>query len=111
MTDAVKFDETFNIETIDSETYDRVSRLECESTDKSLKCTLDINHELFPVHNGETLTVALATTLKLDGSKDEEKMGWRELGKGGEATLADMYDYVCYGKVYRVTEENDGAAV
>jgi DNA-directed RNA polymerase I, II, and III subunit RPABC3 len=111
MTDAVKFDETFNITKIDSETYDRVSRLEGASTDGSLNLTLDINHDLFPVQKGETLTVALATTLKLDGSKDEEKMGWRELGKGGEATLADMYDYVCYGKVYRVTEENEGADV
>jgi DNA-directed RNA polymerase I, II, and III subunit RPABC3 len=111
MTDAVKFDETFNVQKVDNEKYDRVSRLEGASTDGSLTFTLDINHELFPVQVGETLTVALATTLKLDGSKDEEKMGWREIGKGGESTLADMYDYVCYGKVYRVTEENDGAAV
>lgn len=111
MTDSVKFDETFSITSVDNEKYDRVSRLVGTSTDNSIGLTLDVNHELFPVQQGETLTVALATTLKLDGSKDEEKMGWRDMAKSGEASLADMYDYVCYGKVYRVTEENEGADV
>jgi DNA-directed RNA polymerase I, II, and III subunit RPABC3 len=111
MADASKFEETFNITSVDNEKYDRVSRLKGISIDNTISLTLDINHELYPVQQGETLTVALATTLKLDGGKDEEKMGWREIGKGGEQSLADLYDYVCYGKVYRVTEDNDGADV
>ena len=44
----------------------------------------------------------LASTLQLDGTKDEGK-GWRDVGRG-EPTLADMYDYVCHGKVYRFSD-------
>jgi DNA-directed RNA polymerase I, II, and III subunit RPABC3 len=48
------------------------------------------------------MTVALALSLNLDGSKDDGK-GWREIGKG-EQTLADEFDYVCHGKIYRFEE-------
>ena len=66
--------------------------------------TLDINHELYPILTGENVQMLLATTLNLDGTKEEK--GWREQAPG-EQTLADMYDYVCYGKVYRF-EEGEG---
>lgn len=111
MTDAQLFEDTFNITATDSARYDRVTRLTGTSTDNSISLTLDINHELFPVQQGETLNIVLANTLKLDGTKDDEKAGWRDLAKAGEATLADMYDYVCYGKVYRVTDEDEGESV
>lgn len=42
--------------------------------------------------------MALATSLALDGSKEEK--GWRDVTTG-EATMADMYDYVCHGKIYK----------
>ena len=106
MADAQLFEETFNINSVNNEKYDRVSRIFGTSTDNSITMTLDINHELFPVAAGESINMVLATTLNLDGTKDETK-GWREIGKGGEATLADMYDYVCYGKNYRF--EDHGA--
>ena len=47
----------------------------------------------------------LASTLSLDGSKDDQK-GWRDVGKG-EQSLADFYEYVCHGKIYRF-EEGEG---
>jgi DNA-directed RNA polymerases I, II, and III subunit RPABC3 len=106
MADATIFEDVFSIDAATSDKYDRVTRLSGTSTDNTITFTFDINHELFPVSQGETLNVLLATTLKLDGSKEDEKVGFREIGKG-EATLADMYDYVCYGKVYRVTEDNE----
>jgi DNA-directed RNA polymerase I, II, and III subunit RPABC3 len=46
--------------------------------------------------------MSLALSLNLDGSKDDGK-GWREVGRG-EQTLADEYDYVCHGKIYRFEE-------
>lgn len=42
--------------------------------------------------------MVLATSLALDGSKEEK--GWRDVTTG-EATMADMYDYVCHGKIYK----------
>ena len=48
--------------------------------------------------------IALALTLNLAGSKDDGK-GWRDVGLG-ERSLADEYDYVCHGKIYRFDEGN-----
>jgi DNA-directed RNA polymerase I, II, and III subunit RPABC3 len=105
MADAQIFEDTFNITSTNSEKYDRVTRLFGTSTDNTITMTLDINHELFPCSQGDTINMVLANTLRLDGSKDESGQGWREVGK--ETTLADMYDYVCFGKVYRVLDQEN----
>lgn len=108
MADAQVFEETFNITEINNEKYDRVSRIYGTSSDSQITMTLDINHELFPVRVGDTLNMVLATTLSLDGAaKDQNETMWRNVGKHGVTTLADMYDYVCYGKHYRM-EDGDG---
>lgn len=108
MADAQLFEETFSITSINNEKYDRVSRIYGTSSDNTLTMTLDINHELFPCTVGESINMVLAKTLSLDGSvKEESQTSWRSVGKQGHATLADMYDYVCYGKNYRF-EDGDG---
>lgn len=53
--------------------------------------------------------MVLASSLALDGSKDDSK-GWRDVGRaghGGEATLADMFDYVCHGKLYKFEDGDE----
>ncbi|KUL91077.1 hypothetical protein ZTR_00738 [Talaromyces verruculosus] len=106
MSDAQLFEDTFTITSINSQKYDRVSRISCTSTDNLTTFTLDINTELYPCAVGESLSLALASTLSLDG-KDEDaaagRGGWRDVGMG-EQTLANEYDYVCHGKVYRFEE-------
>lgn len=43
----------------------------------------------------------LATSLSLDGSKDDGR-GWRDVARSdAEPTMADMFDYVCHGKIYK----------
>ncbi|KAK2066793.1 hypothetical protein P8C59_000580 [Phyllachora maydis] len=111
--DAQLFEDTFTIKSIsDPPKYDRVDRIYCTSTDGQVTMNLDINKEIFPCRVGETLHVAIATTLAVDGSKDDAK-GWRDVGKAGdgEATLADMFDYVCYGKIYKFEDDKDGQAI
>ncbi|CAM1511084.1 Fc.00g085970.m01.CDS01 [Cosmosporella sp. VM-42] len=110
--DATLFEESFTITDYDQSKYDRVARISCTSTDSQTVMTLDINIELFPVTVSDTLVVVLSTTLSLDGSKEEEK-GWRDVGKAGDApaTIADLYDYVCHGKIYRFEETYDGNTI
>jgi len=106
--DATLFEETFTIININDEKYDRVSRLSLESEDLQTAMTLDINSELYPCNKGEKLQIMLATSLALDGTKEEK--GWRDVGRPGqdhEATLADMYDYVCHGKLYKFEDGDD----
>ncbi|KAM5354348.1 hypothetical protein ACJ41O_000997 [Fusarium nematophilum] len=110
--DATLFEESFTVTDYDQSKYDRVARISCTSSDSQTVMTLDINIELFPCQVSDTLHVVLSTTLSLDGSKDEEK-GWRDVGKAGDApaTIADLYDYVCYGKIYKFEETYDGNTI
>ncbi|KAL4968701.1 DNA-directed RNA polymerase core subunit RPB8 [Aspergillus stella-maris] len=104
MSDPLLFEDTFTITGINNQKYDRVSRLTCTSTDSLTTFTLDVNSELYPCSTGESLSLALASTLSLDGKEDSgAKTGWRDVGMG-EQTLANDYDYVCHGKVYRFEE-------
>ncbi|GLI72720.1 DNA-directed RNA polymerases I, II, and III subunit RPABC3 [Penicillium ochrochloron] len=111
MSDPVLFEDTFTINSINAQKYDRVSRLECENRDKSITFTLDVNTELYPCAVGESVSMAIASTLSLDG-KEDSRTSWREVSNG-EPSLADDYDYVCHGKVYRFAEgqEKDTMAV
>ena len=105
MSEPVLFDDTFTVSNVNSAKYDRVSRITATSIDNSCHVTLDVNTELYPIQEGEKLVMNLASTLSLDGSKDDAK-GWREVGMG-ESTLADDFDYVCHGKIYRFEEGED----
>ncbi|KAK4193812.1 putative DNA-directed RNA polymerases I, II, and III [Podospora australis] len=110
--DAQLFDEKFTIHKLSDKKYDRVDRVYGTSVDNSIEMSLDVNNELFPCKIGDDLTLVLATSLSLDGSKDDER-GWRDVAKAGtaEATLADMYDYVCYGKIYKFEDAEDGQQI
>ncbi len=106
--DSQLFEDSFTITEVDQSKYDRVARLSATSTDAQTIMTLDINTELFPCDRGEQLHCVLATTLNPDGSRDDDK-GWRDATKfGGESTLADMFDYVCHGKIYKFEDGEDG---
>ena len=80
-----------------------MSRISANSGDGDLFLTLDINTELYSVAANDTISLCLASTLANDGSKDDGK-AWRDIAKV-ESTLADHYDYVMHGKVYRFLEE------
>lgn len=106
--DAALFEDTFTVVNINDEKYDRVSRLSLTSEDMLTAVTLDVNTELYPCSKGEKLTIMLATSLSLDGTKDDK--GWRNIGQGSEnrvSSLADMYDYVCHGKIYKFEDGED----
>jgi DNA-directed RNA polymerase I, II, and III subunit RPABC3 len=107
MADSLLFEETFTLTALDAQKYDRVSRLSGTSLSGDTGMHVDVNTELYPCAVGDRVNLVLASTLALDGSK-EEKAGWRDVGRG-VGSLADLYEYVCYGKVYRFEEgEGDG---
>ncbi|CAH0025540.1 unnamed protein product [Clonostachys rhizophaga] len=110
--DATLFEDRFQVTDYDQSKYDRVARIQCISADNQTEMTLDINIELFPCAVGDTLLVVMATTLNHDGTKDDDK-GWRDTSKLPDApsTIADAYDYVCYGKIYKFEETFDGEKI
>lgn len=108
MTDAHLFEDSFTLTSILDDSYDRVARLVATNTESTISLTLDYNTELFPLESGQTVNVLLATTLNLDGTKEDLSRGWQPRRAGTEQTLADLWDYVCYGKVYRHEEMGEG---
>ncbi|ODV93293.1 hypothetical protein PACTADRAFT_35923 [Pachysolen tannophilus NRRL Y-2460] len=110
------FDDTLQVKSVDSARYNKVSRIEATSTTKETTITLDINSELFPVSENDTLTIALAKSLSVDEEDIDEPMtgnvaSWRP-PKSDERSLADEYDYVMHGTVYKFEEgSNDNISV
>ncbi|KNZ44270.1 DNA-directed RNA polymerase II subunit H [Puccinia sorghi] len=97
------FDDLFTITSVDKDgkKFDRVSRLNASSTNHSMALVLDFNVELYPLKVGDSFALALSASLTPDGEKESglETQSWRlEEGKGG---LADEYEYVMYGKLYK----------
>ena len=108
--DPLLLDETFTITSLNAQKYDHVARLTATNSpsgNPDCALTLDVNTELYPVAVGDNIALCLANTLANDGAKDDGKT-WREIAKG-ESTLADHFDYVCHGKVYRFEEGEGGA--
>ncbi|KAI6247510.1 DNA-directed RNA polymerases I, II, and III subunit RPABC3 [Erysiphe necator] len=112
-TETQLLDETVTITFVDDSKYDRVARISGTSADSQIVLTLDINTELFPLEVGENVHLVLASSLSLDGTKDDGR-GWRDVarnGPGGEPTLADLFDYVCHGKIYKFEDGEDGITI
>jgi len=106
---SIVFDDIFTIDAIDKDgkKFDRVSRLYARSKNYDMDLTLDYNIELFPISNGDTFAMALASSLSrdggtptADGEEDKDRDVWRPDGKGRRG-LEEDYDYVMYGKVYK----------
>ncbi|SCV03175.1 LAMI_0H06062g1_1 [Lachancea mirantina] len=96
------FDDIFQVIDVDQGRYNKVSRIEAQSTSQEFKLTVDVNTELFPVQVNDSLTVMLSSTLSPEGV-EMTQTSWRA-PRPGERTLADDYDYVMYGTAYRFEE-------
>uniref|UniRef100_A0A0D6QRE9 DNA-directed RNA polymerases I, II, and III subunit RPABC3 n=1 Tax=Araucaria cunninghamii TaxID=56994 RepID=A0A0D6QRE9_ARACU len=102
------FEDIFTVSEIDREgkKFDKVSRIEARSEQFDMHLVLDVNIDVYPVSKGDKFTIALSPTLSLDGTPDS---GY--FVQAGRKSLADKYEYVMYGKLYRISEEGSGANV
>ncbi|AOA61989.1 RNA polymerase subunit ABC14.5 [Komagataella phaffii CBS 7435] len=103
------FDDIFTVQTVDNGRYNKVSRIiGISTTNSAIKLTLDINNEMFPVSQDDSLTVTLANSLSLDGEDESANFSksWRP-PKPTDKSLADDYDYVMFGTVYKFEEGDE----
>ncbi|KAK9508999.1 hypothetical protein O3M35_006421 [Rhynocoris fuscipes] len=102
----VLFEDIFNVKDIDpnGKQFDRVSRLHCESESFKMDLILDVNTWLYPMELGDKFRLVLTTTLYENGYPDNPE--WVPLES--ETTRADSFEYVMYGKLYRI-EGDDNA--
>ncbi|CAN6176946.1 unnamed protein product [Urochloa humidicola] len=62
---------------------------------------LDVATEVYPMRVGDKFNMVLAPTLNLDGTPDT---GYYT--QAGRKTLADKFDYVMHGKLYKISEDS-----
>ncbi|CAM9307799.1 unnamed protein product [Phaeothamnion confervicola] len=95
------FEDIFSVNKLnpDGKKFDRVNRLACKGLTYETELLLDINCEIYSVMEGDKITFVLASTLDLDGAPDDGT--YRMLDQGSEVTLADQYEYVMHGRVFK----------
>lgn len=96
------FEDIFDIRQLNPEgkRFDKVTRIVCKGVSYEMDLTLDVNSEVYPMKQGEKFTLALASTLDLDGKPDDGLFD-----QSGKPTLLDRYEYGMYGKVFRYEHE------
>ena len=82
-----------------------VSRLHCESESYKMDMILDVNTQIYPVDLNDKFSVVLTTTLKVDESPDDGEYNPHDTGP----SKADQFEYVMYGKTYRIDAEDIGS--
>lgn len=82
-----------------------VCRLHCESESFKMDLILDINSQVYPMELGEKFRLVITRSLREDGYPDDGE--WNPLDTG--PSRADSFEYVCYGKIYRI-EGDDGSS-
>ncbi|KAH8927878.1 nucleic acid-binding protein, partial [Atractiella rhizophila] len=97
------FDDIFSVHTIDpsGKKFDRVSRVCAHSRNADMELTLDVNTQIYPLQVSDSFSLALASSLFPD---QESRTNEAWLMRPGESGLADDYEYVMYGKVYKFDE-------
>lgn len=75
-----------------------VSRIEGSTDGGEMEIVLDINSDIYPLHEGEKFTLALATSL--DANPDPGH--WNQ---HVNSPLLDKYEYVMSGKVFKLIKE------
>ena len=88
----VCFDDNFEVISIDSEKFDKVSRIKAKAQTFQADIEVDFNTDIYPVKVRDTLSIALATT--------GEEAAWDATGR--VSSLVDSYEYVMFGKVFKI---------
>ncbi|KAL6571635.1 DNA-directed RNA polymerases II and V subunit 8A [Orobanche hederae] len=96
------FEDIFGVKELDPDgkKFDKTSRIRAISEQFEMRMILDVNSEIYPMHVGEKFMMVLASTLNLDGTPDS---GYYT--PGNKKSLADEFDYVMQGKLYKILEE------
>jgi DNA-directed RNA polymerase I, II, and III subunit RPABC3 len=91
---SIIFDDTFEVSAVDNEKFDNVGRVKAKAQTFLADIEVDINTDIYPVEIKDTFRIALAST----GSSQMDTWDGKSSSVG---SLADEYEYVMYGKVYK----------
>ncbi|KAK9833300.1 hypothetical protein WJX81_004500 [Elliptochloris bilobata] len=83
----------------DKKSFDKVSRFKCRSDLYEMDLLIDINVDVYPMEVGEKYSLALSSTLTLDGTPTEPL--YNAAMQSTRSTLMDNYDYVMFGRIFK----------
>ncbi|XP_017243096.1 DNA-directed RNA polymerases II, IV and V subunit 8B isoform X2 [Daucus carota subsp. sativus] len=95
------FDDIIKVDRLDADgkKYDKA-----RSEQLKMQLHLDVHSELCPVRVGDKFRIVLADTLNEDGSAVTSL-----LPKGKQNSLADKFEYVMHGLLYKISDEGSDA--
>ena len=100
------FDDIFEVTEADKEEkrFDLVSRIECRAEDREdVTLSLDYNCDIYTLEIGTKFEFVLRSSLSNDptaqASKDDE------YDQSGDPSVADDFEYVMYGKIFKVAND------
>lgn len=82
-----------------------MSRLFCESESFKMDLILDVNTQTYPMDLADKFRMVIATTLNEDGTPADTEYNPMDTGP----SRADSFEYVMYGKVYRLEGDEAGS--
>jgi len=82
--------------------FKNVARIFAKSQMYDMDLIIDIQCQVFPMKQAEKFTLALASTLDLDGKPDDGVYN-----QEGKTTLLDSYDYGMHGRVFQYEFEQE----
>lgn len=112
---AALLEDIFDVKDIDKDgkKFDKVSRIFCESESFKMGLILDIHAQIYPPKKGDKFRLVLTKSLLNDGNEadedDDDEDAAEELDGRLDNSKMAAFDYVCYGKIYRI-ESSDSSA-
>jgi DNA-directed RNA polymerase I, II, and III subunit RPABC3 len=94
----VAYEDAFQVKELDAggQRFHNVSRVVATCEASGVEVVMDIQCELYRLKTKEKFTLALATTLDLQGKPDDGN--W---SPNPEVSLLDKFDYAMHGKIFR----------
>lgn len=102
----ILFEDVLIVTSVDREgkVFDKVSRIEGKTEDQDCKLILDINSEIYNMSKDNHYSLIITKSVYSDGSLTG---GFSVDMYNKKNSLLDKYEYVCYGKIFKYSEESD----
>ena len=107
------FEDIFEVNALNPDgkkNFDNVNRIAATGSTYECDLLLDINCQIYSIKDGEKISMALTSTLNLDGSPDDH-FSYSSTVDRNETTLADTYDYVMHGRIFDIDYKKDNIVV
>lgn len=101
------FEDRFFVRSVDTSKFEKVGRIRGKSSGFDAEIILDVNVDIYPVHAKESLTIGITTSVANRSSAPDDLNVYEltDTSPQRHPSLMDSYDYVMYGKIFKLEEK------